>query len=412
MKKKIIIAGVILITVCIIAFLVKGSNEGLEVETARVSKGDIEEYVEETGSLMLEEETVIYSTAAGKVVEVPRKAGETVNEGDVLVRLDNGDLLLQIKALEAQKLLITAKYDEAKSESDPEELNKLNAQVRSAEASYEEAKRGMDNNRALYEAGAVSLDIYKSSITKFAQAEASLETAKSSLSAVEKGISANVRKQYEAQLAEIKARIEQLREKDTAMVVKSPIAGMIMDSDIEEGSVVQLGSKLLEIGGAKGFYLESDVLIEDVTGIKVGSPVIIEDEDLGIRDMKGVVRKIYPKAFSKMSDLGIEQKRVKVEIELKVPVEGLRPGYDMTVMIVTRSSNNTHLIPEKAVFNYNGKEHVFVNEGGKALLRPIRKGLESNEQVEVLEGLNEGEEVILSPDDALEEGTRIVVKET
>jgi HlyD family secretion protein len=108
-----------------------------------------------------------------------------------------------------------------------------------------------------------------------------------------------------------------------------------------------------------------------------------------------------------MSDLGIEQKRIRVEINMDNAGDQLRPGYDMTVKIITQSRKGVVLIPEKAVFDYLGKPHVFVNENGVSKLRTIEKGLESNEQVEVLTGLKEGEEIILSPDETLEEGMRI-----
>jgi HlyD family secretion protein len=65
------------------------------------------------------------------------------------------------------------------------------------------------------------------------------------------------------------------------------------------------------------------------------------------------------------------------------------------------------LIDEKAVFNYQGKDHVFINENGVAKLRAIEKGLESDKQVEVLKGLKEGDEVIISPEETLEEGTKL-----
>ena len=411
MKKKIIWIGIFLVIVIIVGLKVKMGSPAVTVESAKVTRGNIEEYIEETGDLMLEEETVIYSVSAGKIIQVAKKAGETVKAGEILVRIDNNDILLQIKALEAQRNAITAKYDEVKNSADDEDIRSLNAQVSSAEASYEESKRTMDSNRVLYEAGAVSLETYKSSITKLAAAEASLETAKSNLALAEKGMSGDVRKQYEAQLSEMQARIEQLKIKSEDMVIKSPIDGLIMAAEIKEGNIVQAGAKLYDIGGSEGYYIESDVLIEDIAGVKLGSSVILDDEDIGIKDMRGTVRKIYPKAESKMSDLGIEQKRVKVEIDLNNTVEGLRPGYEMNVKIITQSNKDTLLIDEKAVFNYQGKDQVFVNEGGLAKLRVIEKGLESNEQVEVVKGLKEGEEVILSPDETLEEGTKVKSKE-
>ncbi len=407
MKKKIIWIAVVLVVTVIAVYKIKSGGQAADVELKKVTKGDIVEYVEETGDVMLEEKTEIYSTSAGKVIEVVKNTGEAVKAGETLVRMDNEDILLQIKALEAQKLSVAAKYDEAKSTTDEDEIRRLNAQLSAAEAAYEESKSTMENNKVLYEAGAVSLETYKSSVTKLASAEAALETARSNLSAAEKGASANIRKQYEAQLSEIQTRIEQLEKKSEEMVVKSPIDGLIMESEIETGSIVQMGSKLFEIGGSKGFYIESDVLVEDIAGIKAGSPVIIENEDLGIKDVKGTVRKIHPKAESKMSDLGIEQKRVKVEIDLDNTVEGLRPGYELTVKIITQSRKDTLLADEKAIFNYQGKDYVFVNENGVAKLRAIEKGLESENMVEVLKGLKEGEEVVISPAETLEEGTKL-----
>lgn len=411
MKKKIIWIGLILVLASLVAVKLIMGSPGVTVETRKVMRGSIEEYIEETGNILLEEEKTIYSVSSGRVVKVVKKPGEVIKAGEMLVEIDNSDLLLQKKILEMQKLSIASKYAEAKTLTDDENIRKLNAQVRSAEALYEEAERTRDNSKILYEAGAMSLDEYNNSITGLAVAEASLETAKSNLAMAEKGISANVRKQYEAQLSEIQARINQLKANTEDMVVKAPIDGIILDVEAEEGGMVQAGAKLCSIGGYNGYFIESDVLIEDIVGVKIGASVIIEAEDIGIKDMKGTVRKIYPKAFNKMSTLGIEQKRVKVEIDFDSKIEDLRPGYDMTVKIITNSKKDTLLIPEKAVFNYQGKDHVFINEGGTASLRVIEKGLESNEQVEVLKGLEEGEEVILSPDETMEEGAKIKIKE-
>lgn len=406
MKKKIIWIALFLVLASLFIYKIKAGGQAVTVEMSKVTKGDITEYVEETGNLMLEEETVIYSTAAGKVAYEPKRAGETVKAGEVLLEIDN-DLNLQIKALEAQKQSVSAQYAEKREASDENEIKKLEAEVRAKEASYEEAKSAADNNKVLYQAGAVSLDTLKSSISKLAAAEASLEAARSNLTAAQKGASGNVRKQFEAQLSEIQARIDQLKKKSEDMVVKSPIDGIITASEVKEGNIVQLGSKLFEIGGSKGFYIETDILIEDIAGVKQGSPVIIENDDLGIKELKGTIRKVYPKAFSKMSDLGIEQKRVKVEIELAYVHENLRPGYDMTVKIVTETKKDVLLIDEKALFQYQGKDHVFVNENGSAVLRAVEKGLESNDQVEIIKGLKVGEEVVLSPDETLKEGIKI-----
>lgn len=407
MKKKMIWIGILLIAVAGIAvYAVKMSSKAVIVDTAKVTTGNIEEYIEETGTVMLEEETDVYAAAAGRVVEAAKEAGDKVKAGEVLAKLDNADITLQIKALEAQMLSVSAKFDEAKSPVE-EQINKLKVLVRSAEAAYDEAKRIMDSDRALYEAGAISLDSYKASVTKLAAAEASLEGSRSDLALAEKGLSANVSKQYKAQLSEIQANIDQLVKKNKETVLYAPIDGVIMAADIQEGGMVQSGAKLYEIGGSKGLYIESDILIEDIKEIKEGSLVRLEDEDLGIGSTTGTVRKIYPKAVSITSDLGIEQKRVKIEVSMDSSSKELKPGYETVIKVVTQRKENTLLIPDKAVFEYQGKDSVFVNDGGIAKLRVIEKGLESDEQIEVLSGLKNGETVIVKPDDTLKEGTKI-----
>jgi HlyD family secretion protein len=182
---------------------------------------------------------------------------------------------------------------------------------------------------------------------------------------------------------------------------------VVLTRNIEKGAILQPGIIIFEVGDKSGIYLESDILVDDIANVKVGSKVLIENEDLGITAVKGTVRKIYPKAFSKMSELGIGQKRVKTEIDFSEGVADLKSGYDMTVKIITASKENTLLIDEKAIFEYQGKDHVFVNENGVAKLRAVEKGLESDDRVEILSGLTEGEKIILSPDEKLAEGTKI-----
>jgi HlyD family secretion protein len=407
MKKKVIWIGLIIVIIAIAAYSLTASKQAITVDMAAVEKGNIEEYIEETAVVQLENETAIYSTEGGKVLEIMAEIGQEVKAGNVLLRMDAQSIELQIKNLEAQKQSIAAQYAGANEPASAAEIRKLNAQVKSVEVTYTEAKRMVENNKALYESGAISLDVYQSSLASLASAEAALEAAKSNLELAENAVSGNVKKQYEAQLAGIQANIGLLQKRRADLNVASPIDGVILTKNIEKGAILQPGMLIFEVGDKNSMYLESDILVDDIANVKVGSAVLIENEDLGIKDVKGTVRKIYPKAFSKMSELGIGQKRVKTEIDFNENIENLKSGYDMTVKIITASKENTLLIDEKAIFEYQGKDHVFVNENGVAKLRAIEKGLESDEYVEVLSGLKEGEKVILSPDEKLVEGTKI-----
>lgn len=408
--KRIIWIVLILVVLSAVGYGVKMSgSKAVDVDTSTVKRGDIDKYVEETAVVRMENQTSIYSVQGGRVTEVLVDVGDNIKTGDVLARLDNKDVQLQIRALEAQKLTAAATYEEALKPVEQEEINKLTALVKSAEASYNEAKRVADNNKVLYESGAISLNTYQNSLSQLATAESSMETAKNNLALAQKDTTSSyAKKKYDAQIAGIQAQIEQQKKQLNDLTIKATMDGMVMAKEIEAGSFVQPGMLIFEIGsGSKEVFLESDILVDDIGNVKQGSAVIIENDDLGIKGVKGTVRMIYPKAFNKTSDLGIEQKRVKTEIDFDSSGLELKPGYDLDIKIITASSKGTLLIHESAVFDYQGKAHVFVNEGGVAKLREIEKGLESDELVEVAKGLKEGEEVVLSPDEKLAEGTKI-----
>lgn len=407
MKKKVIGMIVILFMTMMAVVWFMNRNNVVEVEIAAVKKDSIAEYIEELGVVMTEKKSNIFAPAAGKVTEVMVKVGDLVEAGDILVRMDGQQLSRQMMELEAQKSALMAQYKEVMEPVDGREIQKLELQITTQERRVQEAERKRDNHKTLYEAGAISYEDYHATVTALEVEEKQLDALLLDLEVLKKPVSENVISQYEAQLRQLDIQMEDLRSKEQDMVITSPIKGTVMIKEVEVGQYLQPGLHIMEIGDKDTLYVESDVLVGDIGNVKIGGSVEISHKDLDIEGMKGRVRKIHPQAFSKVSDLGIEQKRVKVEIDLEDTNEEIRPGYNLDLKIIIQRKEDALLIPESAVFQIKGKDHVFVNENNIARLREIKKGIESKREVEVIAGLEEGEEVILSPNEALEEGKTI-----
>ncbi len=405
-KKRFFWIGLIVLVVAIAASRMI-PEKGVTVEMGTVQKGNIDKYVEEIATVFVEDEVSVYAVEGGLVVKVLADTGYTVRKGDALIQIDDKEIIMEKQILVAQMKSASAQYEEKKKPVDSEEINKLRAQVRSAEIKYEEAKRSMENHKSLYDAGAISHNDYQKFVVNFDTSEAELEVTKSNLALAQKGISINIEKQYQAQITEIEKRIEILEKKHRDLVIQSPIDGIVMANKIKTGNILQSGALVMEIGSTTGYYLESDILMEEIASVQQGSIVMINNEDLGIKDAEGTIINISPKAFGKVSDLGIEQKRVKVKIRMDEEIKTIKPGYDLEIKIITDSRKNILLVDEKAVFTYQGKDCVFIVEDGIAKLRNIEKGLESDQKIEVLSGLREGEKVILSPNEEIKEGSRI-----
>ena len=94
-------------------------------------------------------------------------------------------------------------------------------------------------------------------------------------------------------------------------------------------------------------------------------------------------------------------------IEIAGDLEALKTGYDLDSKIITQMKNDTLIIPDTAIFDYKGNSCVFVIENGKTVLRQIKKGIESDKTIEVLEGLQEGDKIVLKPDNNIKEGIKI-----
>ncbi len=163
--------------------------------------------------------------------------------------------------------------------------------------------------------------------------------------------------------------------------------------------------------------VEADVLSLDVVNAKEGDPVEIYGPAIGKPDARGKVARIYPAGFTKVSSLGVEQQRVKVIVQFEpedltrlLVDRRLGVGYQVRVRIFTAEKPDALVIPRSALFRAkDGGWQVYAIRGSRSRLQPVKVGLLNDDAVEIVSGLDEGEQVILAPESTLEDGTRVAV---
>lgn len=410
MKRKIIIAGIIISVLLIGLIFMQNAGKGTEVEAYEAKKGNITRYVEDIGTIKSRNERKIYSNSTGEIKEIKFQVGDKIKAGDILVELDIEELELRIKSLEAQMEGLRATYKEAIKPVDSSKIEQAKTNVDTAKLNLEEARRQADNNKKLYEEGGISFNAYQISLNNLKQQENALNIAQSELELLQKGVSGNIKNQYEAQIADLAYQIQILENSRNDYIIKAPIDGIVMDVYVKEGAVVQLGMEIIEIGNEDNLYIEADILASDIGKIKEEASVTIENEDIGIENAKGKIEKIHPKAFSKTSDLGIEQKRVRIEISIE-NIASLKPGYEVDVNIFEAGAKDVISVPENSIFYLDDVSYVFVIDNNTSVLRKVEIGIEGEDLVEIKSGLVEGERVIVSPHKDLEEGMKVNIKE-
>lgn len=184
-----------------------------------------------------------------------------------------------------------------------------------------------------------------------------------------------------------------------------PEDGMLTKIFVASEGIVQAGTPIAEVGKPSLLEVVTDVLSSDATKVRPHMPVRIENWG-GDGILTGRVRSVDPKAFTKVSALGVEEQRVNVIVDLDKVPENLGDNYKADVKIVAWEGNGLR-VPSSALFRSGEKWAVYVVELSKARERIVEVGHRSPSFAEVLSGLEEGESVILHPPTSVSDGTRI-----
>ncbi len=424
-------------------------SSGLPVQTAKVTRGPIREFVDERGKTRLPEEHLIMMPFAGRVEAIRLIEGQKVVAGQVVARISPTDIDEEVAEAQAAVDRLEASLaenDDATIEQSTREQAELFAEsmistVAAAEARKIAGKTRLDYNeiflgrtRKLAETGAETQDDldkaelayvesqidYRTDVLT-AEALKSMQAATNLLPRIvteqisKKSLSAAVLRQ---QKLEAEARLRQALTRKERSEMKSPVDGVILERAITNEQYLSAGTTLLGIGQIDQLEIEADVLSEDVVRIRPGDAVDVYGAAIGAtagHGVAGVVDRIYPSGFMKISSLGVEQQRVTIIVRFADGVlsrlraeREIGVDYRVRVRVFTEESADTLLVPRSAIFRSmeNGWE-VFVVRGDRTEKQKVEVGLMNDESVEIKSGLAEGDTVILAPESNLEAGTRV-----
>ncbi|HKV08382.1 MAG TPA: HlyD family efflux transporter periplasmic adaptor subunit, partial [Thermoanaerobaculia bacterium] len=197
-----------------------------------------------------------------------------------------------------------------------------------------------------------------------------------------------------------------------AIELRSPVAGSVLRVCQECEKVVAAGAELIELGDPRDLEAVVDVLSTDAVKIRPGAPVWLDAGAESGEELEARVRTIEPSGFTKVSPLGVEEQRVNVIADLVDPPGRLGDRYRVEARIVLWEEKTVLKIPAGALFRSSGGWAVFTVEGQRARLRPVKAGHRNPDEAEILEGLAEGEVVIVHPSDAVEAGVRVSAGES
>ena len=383
-KKKYLLLSVVLVIAFVIIFsFFSGGQDSYEGKTSKVELGTIRKTLEETGTVYSKRINTFYSDMSRRVKTLNVSVGDKVKKGDVILIYEN-NFDLEIERANKQIEAITASYNESIKGADFQEISNLKLNISTIETNLSFARSNLEKMEALYENNAVSQVEYDEAKNNVAVLENQLKEANNNYSMLIKGVSSNVKKQYEAQIEEVMIQIKILEKNIEQSSIIAEFDGIITELNVHQGSMTQAGVPVVEIQDdlSTGIYVE--VLAEDAVEVTKGMAFNLIKDDEVTNTL--TISRIYPKALAKISDLGVEQKRVRIEADLEDL--SFRLGSETDVEIVLQEKKDVLLVDKDAVYEREHKKYVTVVDGESEIEMEITTGIEDDNNVEVLSGLN------------------------
>ncbi len=432
-RNILIIVAIIVVLLILVIWKSSGRSGGIEVAVEEASLCTITETVSASGRIFPETEVKISSDVSGEIIELNVVEGDSVERGQLLLRIRPDAYQSGVDRAIATMNSARAQAANAESQIAMSQSQKKQAEASRAQfkAQVDNIKRQHDRNQVLFRENVISAAEFEASEAALLQAQANLASAEANIGSAEAAIE-SARQSARAAAFTIQSAEATVREAQESLqrtAIYAPMGGIVSRLNVEQGERVvgtlqMTGTEIMRIAAFHTMEVRVDVSESDVLRVKNGDEVDIEVDAYLDRIFTGKVTHVA----NSSSDIGSMQLtadqvtnftvRIRIDAasysdllsdDLPAP---FRPGMSAAVEIKTRTESDILCIPIQAVttraVDQNGRseenagrerprEVVFVARNGVAELRGVTTGIQDNQYIRILSGVEEGEKVITDP---------------
>ncbi len=430
-KKIAIGVGVLVVLASVVGFTVHQSSKNVAtVQTGKVQRQDLSTVVSASGEIKPKTYVNVGANAFGKITHLYVKEGDHVKKGQLLAQLENVQSSADVNANEAS--LQAAQTDAIAAEAG---LKTAQADTLRAQADYDRNKLDWERAQSLFKDGLISKSDFDSRKNAWATADAGLTQAQSRVSQAKAQ-----QDSADRHIAQAKATLTHYTDLLQKTTYPAPFDGVVTNLPVREGETVVIGiqnaqgSTLMTIADMAVITAEVKVDETDIVNVRRGQPAEVTIDAIPKKIFHGTVSEIGDNAIVRSSGVSTSQqataseeaKDFKVVVTLTDAPQDLRPGLSTTAKITTATRGNALAVPIQSLTmrtkdqmeqqnNAPGSVHaaspatkdaaskakkeeelqgVFVVRSKKAMFVPVNTGITGTTDIEVLDGLKEGDEVI------------------
>jgi HlyD family secretion protein len=418
----IILVAVILILVALAVWRSRTQPKGEKVAIEKVERRTIVEEVSASGKIFPQTEVKISSDVSGEIVKLLVEEGDSVVSGQLLARIDPEAFQSQVERGQASVNNAKAQLANARSQ-----IEQFRAQKEQIEAQLINAKEIQERNEKLYKEKVISEADYQQSLSNLRALQANVKSAEANIKASQESAEAA---KYSVESA--RASLNELRTNLNRTDIFAPMSGIVSRLDVEEGervvgTIQMTGTEMMRIANLNAMEVRVEVSENDVPRVTVGDEVAIEVDAYIDRVFKGKVTQIANSATNTAASGGLTSDQV-TNFEVRINIDPssyqdlispqkpypFRPGMSASVDIRTEIEKSILSIPIQAVTTREKDkkqkeveeaasleddllEVVFLVKGDTVDMVEVKTGIQDDTYIQVLNGLNEGDEVVTAP---------------
>ena len=354
-------------------------EQPVTVSTAAVTQTTMERVISVNGKVKPVREAEVSAKVSGKVSQIFFVLGQTVKKGDVLFKLDDRDLRLEMELGEAA-LKVTR--------------TSLDSSLITAETKYQEAKRNYERLKRLYEKQIGSRQELESAETAYIQAEDFYKSAKL---AAQDGTT-NAR----AQLERARLAYENAKTQLEYTVVRAPIDGIIATKDLKVGQYVGASTTVATLVDLSSVEVETYVSEAIINSLRRGDQAEIHVKSVAAEPLTGRITAIAPA-------VDVKSLNYPVNIEVANPKGLLKSGMFADVKFTVERNKQVMAVALDAIVEEDQRKYVWLLAGDKARKRLIKTGIVDARLAQVTEGLTAKDVVIVKGVNLLKNGAKVMV---
>lgn len=346
----------------------------------------------------------------GTVGERLFRYGGGVTRGDVLLRMNRGEVETRLREARAAEIRARQRVDELRSWATGFEVARARRQLAGAELETTNLRARVGQSAMLLGRGIIPAEEHRNLLQQQRNQELQLQAAQQDLAAtLERGSELHLRT-AELELANAETRLREIENDLSKSEVKAEVSGVVlMPADtgagaqrretMEAGTRVSRGQAMFNIGDLAGFLVRGQVDEIDVNQVRPGQAVTVTGDAFGGEVLTGRVASVAAQASSEQGGMGRGMPNFAVSIAITDLTDAQRArlavGMSASLAIITHQRDDAVVLPPNAVRDEGGARVVRVREGGRIVSRPVELGISTPDGVEIRTGISAGDVVVL-----------------